>query len=107
MVKITMDTLKRIKEALREIPKGENVSEGEIVEAEILRHVFSFVEPKDNWKGPIDHTVLLDTLNVDRDVIARAVMFMTGSEARFEEVTKDGFPGVRVRAAGYYAATGA
>lgn len=67
---------------------------------EELTAAFDKVAPKDNWKGPIDAVIGLD----DFEVVERAVPFFTGSAAEFEHLPDDK---VRVRAAGYYAATGA
>jgi hypothetical protein len=102
MVKITLKTLQTIREAF---PKSkEGITEGELVEGEILRRVFGLVCPAKDWKGQIDSVVSESILEYDREVIARAVEFMTGCPVTFED-TKDGmgFPVVRVRSAGYRA----
>jgi hypothetical protein len=100
VTKITLRTLQTIREAFPKSKQG--ISEGELVEAEILRRVFGMVQQSKDWKGGIDSTISESILEYDRDVIARAVEFMTGAPVTFED-TKDGmgFPVVRVRSVGY------
>lgn len=68
-----------------------------------LAAAFKRVENTENWKFAIDKTLALTNLE-DATVIAEAVVFYTGSVAKFTLVKE---PGVfNVTAAGYYAAIG-
>lgn len=64
-----------------------------------LEDAFGRVAPRDHWKNPITATCAPD----ERDAVAAAIEFYTGSAARFS----DAGPGLlAVEAAGYYAAIG-
>lgn len=72
-----------------------------------LEEIFELVS-RPNWKEPIDAEVAayeLDALSADLDLLAEAIAFFTGSEARIEP-TKIANR-YRVRAAGYYLTVGA
>jgi hypothetical protein len=73
---------------------GVDVTRGELDE------VFKLVQPKDNWKMPIDAVVPRGTKLA---MLKEAVIFFTGSSPTIKQV-RGGF---RVTAAGYYAAVGA
>lgn len=64
-----------------------------------LNDAFNLVKDRKNWKYPVNALVPRD---VDRNLIASAVIFYTGSVPTF---TREGRK-LRVRAAGYYNAIG-
>ena len=68
-----------------------------------LLELFNRVAPEDNWKNPIDKT--LPGSLTDRELlgIIEAVVFFTGSRPT---IGQEG-GSFRVKAAGYYVATGA
>jgi high-affinity K+ transport system ATPase subunit B len=81
--------------------------EGRDVTRAELSRAFSRVEPKQNWKNPIDAIVVISS-SYERLAIAAAVTFFTGSVATFDVVRLEANHSTyRVRAAGYYAAIGA
>lgn len=90
-------------------PKGPNPGDIEAFKAYYtpekvaeLRFYFEFVQDRTDWKAPIAGYAL----KADREIVAEAIAFFTGSEARFTKVTANGKLW-RVYADGYYAATGA
>lgn len=97
MIKISLDTLKRIRAALPEM-------EALVVEGRILHSAWCLVRPASDadWKGPIDYVIHEDVCDFDRDVIKLAVSYFTGTEATFTAADLLGSRGTfRVRAAGY------
>jgi hypothetical protein len=81
---------------------GRAVTQGE------LKVAFEAVADKVNWKMPIDAVVDLDPYTMA--MVKEAVVFFTGSVAKFKALTgttTDGIGRYRVTAAGYYAAIGA
>lgn len=71
-----------------------------------LNEAFKRVQPAGNWKLAIDATVSLTT--DERDMVAEAITFFTGSVARFEARSEVGIlTTYHVTAAGYYATIGA
>lgn len=86
---------------------GRDVTRGDLAKA------FARVEPRDNWKNPIDAEVVLSS-DFEMMTISEAVTFYTGSVPTFVPVaviTKcgktTGQTKYRVRAAGYFATIGA
>lgn len=76
-----------------------------------LNDAFKLVQPKDHWKNPIN--VVLALTADEREMVREAIVFFTGSVARFETVAFDAdrqrpnrFT-YRVTAAGYFATIGA
>ena len=77
--------------------------EGEMAAAELYRRAFDIVEPKGNWKAPIDSTLEPLGACFHPGVIVDAVAFMTGAPAEFSiRLGK-----WRFVAPGYYATVGA
>lgn len=74
-------------------------------EAQLAIHTAEFakVEPKDNWKDPIDTTIATPTAE-EQAAITDAVIYFCGCVPEFYP-TKDGK--TRVIAEGYYNAVGA
>lgn len=70
-----------------------------------LTAAFNRVARPDNWKFPIDMTLLLEPL--DREVVREAVIFFTGSVPKFEYDGCCGDLTCRVTADGYYRTIGA
>lgn len=68
-----------------------------------LRKAFDVVSPAENWKAPIDKSLIVKSAE-ERRKIAKAVQFFTGSEADW---THDGAGRWTLKAAGYWAAVGA
>jgi hypothetical protein len=71
-----------------------------------LRAAFERVQDPTNWKNPINAPVAADA---DRELIATAIIFYTGSTPTFQAIYRgpQELVGYIVRAAGYYAAVGA
>lgn len=69
----------------------------------VAHNLFHMVEPRDNWKSPIDAVVYIWD---DRTLAALeyAITFFTGSVATVERLGSHHY---RISAAGYYAAIGA
>jgi hypothetical protein len=81
---------------------------GRIVTRGELSKAFDAVANKANWKLPINASVDLDEFT--KAMVAEAVVFFTGSKAKFKRLTGTTTGGIgryRVTAAGYYAAIGA
>lgn len=82
---------------------GRDVTRGELSTA------FDLVADRSNWKNPI--SALVNLTDSERDMVAGAVVFFTGSVASFEAIShgtmQHGLTRYRVRAAGYYRAIGA
>ena len=74
MIKISLATLRRIREALPGL-------EGRVVEGRILRAAFDLVALPGDWKGPINATIHEDLCDFDHGVLVAAVDFMTASTA--------------------------
>lgn len=68
-----------------------------------LREAFKRVENQENWKYPVC-CVLPKATKTERDRIARAIAFFTGSVAKWEKLKSTGW---RVTAPGYYKSIGA
>ena len=80
---------------------GKPVTQGELSKA------FDVVANKANWKMPIDCDVTLKS-HREMAMISKAVVFFTGSVAKFTAVALLGSKcRYRVTAAGYYATIGA
>jgi hypothetical protein len=73
-----------------------------------LSAAFNRVASKENWKMPIDAVVDIEN-DYAKELIERAVIFLTGSVPTFEPIAGATLPACRyrVKAAGYYAAIGA
>jgi len=80
--------------ACRALPGSEAVS----LEHAILGAAFALVAPADDWRGPID-AVLPEACDFAPDLVARAVAYVTATDARVTVTAS----GVRVQALGYRA----
>jgi hypothetical protein len=71
-----------------------------------LKAFFEAVEDSDNWKNPIDKTVVLAD---SREILGtlEAVKFFAGCVPEFHFAMTDNGPAFRVKAVGYYVAVGA
>ena len=80
---------------------GRDVTRGELSVA------FDAVADKANWKNPVDSVV--DLNDAEMAMVREAVVFFTGSVAKFEARKGAKLPRCRyrVRAAGYYKTIGA
>lgn len=78
--------------------EAETIHEG--YQIALLRLAFDAVKDRDNWKMPVAAPIQAS----ERDIVAKAITFYTGSVARFSPL-----PGGRllVEADGYYRAVGA
>lgn len=73
--------------------------EGMLIEKAILKGAFDLVKTSYDWREPID-TSVDETCEFDRDVLARAIEFFTGTTAKFVPRTAGGW---WVKADGYRA----
>jgi hypothetical protein len=76
---------------------------GQKVTRRVATNLFNMVAPKDNWKNPIDATVLIYDESTLSNLVT-AIQFFTGSVAT---VSKLGSCKYHILAAGYYATIGA
>jgi hypothetical protein len=81
---------------------------GRAVRLSELRAVFNLVADKNNWKNPIDSTVVLGG-DLTKALVHEAIVFFTGSVPTFRKISDASAAyksWYRVTAPGYYSAVG-
>src|SRR5258708_5538789 len=90
---ITEFTLARLRESLPD-------DEFRDVENVLMRSAFDAVAPRHDWRAAVDAEIDADAVGFGPNVIKRAVLYMTATQATVEETARGM---IRVRAIGYRA----
>jgi hypothetical protein len=76
-------TIASLEAAVQAVTLTQDTTQGMLLEKTLLSSVFSMVENKKDWRGPIEAKLNADLCEVSQEVIARAVEFFTSTTPSF------------------------